>query len=325
MDYEKKYKEALEKIRSLHRDYNQISTLIDVKEELENIFPELAESEGEGIRKALLEMVHDTTGDSLWVDYNVHKEDAIAWLEKQGEPVEINPTEFDTRLQALIGKFDSLPKEELIGSLSFWMNMIQNDGTYKSDEKQGEQKPTEEYNITGIGSKNAQGKLGEMIKKLKPVNEVLEQKPTWIEEDESNLQGIIDEIQANKNHAPAYDLATYNRFLSWLKSLKDRVQLQNIEYYNPYKEVVESIAKMCQHYDNMDVGSLQDFYDNVKVKCKDAKEYDSLFPQSTWKPTEQQMKVLNEVINFAADHGTMRWNDYIYNVLKGLREQLNKL
>ena len=34
-------------------------------------------------------------------------------------------------------------------------------------EKQGEQKPAEEYNITGIGSKKAQGKLGEMIKKLK--------------------------------------------------------------------------------------------------------------------------------------------------------------
>ena len=51
----------------------------------------------------------------------------------------------------------------------------------------------------------------------------------------------------------------------------------------------------------------------------------SLRPQPTWKPTEQQMKVLNEVINFAADHGTMRWNDYIYNVLKGLREQLKKL
>ena len=30
-------------------------------------------------------MVHDTTGDSLWVDYNVHKEDAIDWLEKQGK------------------------------------------------------------------------------------------------------------------------------------------------------------------------------------------------------------------------------------------------
>lgn len=51
----------------------------------------------------------------------------------------------------------------------------------------------------------------------------------------------------------------------------------------------------------------------------------SLRPCSHWKPSEEQMKVLNEVINFAADHGTMRWNDYIYNVLKSLREQLKKL
>lgn len=34
-------------------------------------------------------------------------------------------------------------------------------------EKQGEQKPAEEYNITGVGSKHAEGKLGEMIKKMK--------------------------------------------------------------------------------------------------------------------------------------------------------------
>ena len=48
-----------------------------------SFFPELKESEDERIRKALLELVHDTTGDELWVDYNVHKEDALAWLEKQ--------------------------------------------------------------------------------------------------------------------------------------------------------------------------------------------------------------------------------------------------
>ena len=52
---------------------------------LVTLIPELAESEAERIRKALVKMVHDTTGDELWVDYNVDKEDAIAWLEKQRE------------------------------------------------------------------------------------------------------------------------------------------------------------------------------------------------------------------------------------------------
>jgi hypothetical protein len=50
------------------------------------------ESEDEKVRKALIEMVRDRTGDELWVDYNVHKEEVLAWLEKQGEQ---KPIEWD--------------------------------------------------------------------------------------------------------------------------------------------------------------------------------------------------------------------------------------
>ena len=63
-----------------------------------------------------------------------------------------------------------------------------------------------------------------------PLDEILSwlekqggQKSAWSEEDKRNLEGIIDEIEANKNNAPDYDIATYDRFLSWLKSLKSRV------------------------------------------------------------------------------------------------------
>ena len=58
--------------------------------------------------------------------------------EEQGEPVEINPNEFDSRLNKLLKQFETLPKEELISSLSFYLNVVQNNGTYKSDEKQGQ-------------------------------------------------------------------------------------------------------------------------------------------------------------------------------------------
>lgn len=51
----KRYDEVIEKLRSLHDDYDTVSTLIDIKEELENIFPELKESEDEKIRKALID------------------------------------------------------------------------------------------------------------------------------------------------------------------------------------------------------------------------------------------------------------------------------
>lgn len=64
--------------------------------------------------------------------------------------------------------------------------------------------------------------------------------------------------------------------------------------YNPYKVVVESIAEMCEKYAAWD-SNLQDFYDNVKVKCKDAKEYDEVMsakvvsqPKQEWNEEEEK-------------------------------------
>jgi len=51
----------------------------------------------------------------------------------------------------------------------------------------------------------------------------IEQKTVWSEEDEKNWQGVIDEIKANKSNAPDCDVKTYDRFLSWLESLKQRL------------------------------------------------------------------------------------------------------
>ena len=57
--------------------------------------------------------------------------------------------------------------------------------------------------------------------------------------------------------------------------------------YNPYKATVESIADMVERYSDTD-SDLKDFYDNVKVKCREAVEYDN-----TWnkKQDEQKTKI----------------------------------
>lgn len=44
--------------------------------------------EGEKIRESLLRLVHDTTRDELLDNYEVHKEKALEWLEKQGNSIE---------------------------------------------------------------------------------------------------------------------------------------------------------------------------------------------------------------------------------------------
>ena len=79
MDYEKKYKEALEKARQLCL-YPTTKPFIS---DLKNLFPELAESEDEKIRESLLEYLH--TLPNHYSHDGVCAPEWIAWLEKQGE------------------------------------------------------------------------------------------------------------------------------------------------------------------------------------------------------------------------------------------------
>ena len=80
MNYEKRYKEALEKARQLCA-YPTTKPFIS---DLQDLFPELKESKDEKIRKVLIEFF------SMGAKYNLHTDgiadkDIIAWLEKQGQ------------------------------------------------------------------------------------------------------------------------------------------------------------------------------------------------------------------------------------------------
>lgn len=94
----KRYDETIEKARKVLLDCTQ-----EKRKVVEYIISELKENEDEIIRKALLEMINDTKGDDLWINYNVHKEDAIAWLEKQNNQ-KINTTQYCCILDFNTGK-----------------------------------------------------------------------------------------------------------------------------------------------------------------------------------------------------------------------------
>lgn len=47
--------------------------------------------------------------------------------------------------------------------------------------------------------------------------------------------------------------------------------------------------------------------------------------ETTWKPSEEQIKILNEILNFAANHESPYWNYYIFGTLNNLIRQLKKL
>lgn len=112
------------------------------------------------VRKAMIDFFKSEREEGITVlHYGVNIEHMLAWLEKQGdfkpqwlsnfitdyhksigsEKVdEINPSEFEIGLRCLLKQFEVLPKEELVDGLSFYLNVVENDGKYV--EKQGEQK-----------------------------------------------------------------------------------------------------------------------------------------------------------------------------------------
>lgn len=92
-----------------------------------------------GLIKGLTAM-RDIHHHQTFSDDAININEALAWLEMQGANVDINPSEFEMRLNKLLKQFESLSKEDIVSSLSFYLNVIQNDGTYKAEEKQDEQK-----------------------------------------------------------------------------------------------------------------------------------------------------------------------------------------
>ena len=81
MDYEKKYKDALDRARDLMT--NQNPPAFD-EHLIEIVFPELKESEDARIRKMLRAYIHDFGVPKEYFG-DVETSDVLAWLEKQGE------------------------------------------------------------------------------------------------------------------------------------------------------------------------------------------------------------------------------------------------
>ena len=86
MDYERKYKEALERARKIeNREPIDVpdGTSIPV-----TIFPELKESEDERIRKELIRAFKSLNTIKVW--NGIERTNILAWLEKQGEQKPFN-------------------------------------------------------------------------------------------------------------------------------------------------------------------------------------------------------------------------------------------
>ena len=152
-NYEQKYKESLERCKSWMKGEHP-ECFSEAQKAAEFIFPELRESEDERIRKGLikgLSAMRDIHKHQTFSDDAININDAIAWLEKQGEqkPADkVEPkfeelTEFDYAVLSIVSDHNShtdsieafakrsskklldLTRKELLKDLPKWKNINQ--------------------------------------------------------------------------------------------------------------------------------------------------------------------------------------------------------
>ena len=119
----KAYDRALEIAKAWRKlDNNDLSN-----DDLETLFPELKESEGEKTRKRIIALVN-AHGQGMY------KEDMLSWLEKQGKTVLSEETDDDAWINDIISKVENnlqLNKAEID-----WLKSLKNKYTWKPSDEQ---------------------------------------------------------------------------------------------------------------------------------------------------------------------------------------------
>ena len=253
MDYEKKYKEALEKAKDALSDGTISSNTIAY---LQDIFPELKESEDERIREALIDYFDDANkaDENPLQSYGIHTDKVIAWLEKQKEFVS---ADFDDVWETadcdeLTAPLEKYSKDAIKKMCHAWY-----DKGIELERRNWLKKQDEHANFLSkiqVGDKVTRNEGGVLVnisqlervakpRRVKPVDKVepkfhegdwdaekkelkkIEQKLIeWSEEDEEMFDAIIADIQfTQKAHIHEVNQVVYEREIDWLKSIRQKM------------------------------------------------------------------------------------------------------
>lgn len=199
----KAYDEALKRAKEINNEQRAQPFNLMTK-----LFPELAESEDERIRKEMIEILKKETHEFPSSVIANKSNSWIAWLEKQ----------------KMIDILDEEEKEF-------------------AEDADAIRKMCDEAYQNGYNE-------GRRI-----------EKEIWLEKQGDIVKQYEDKLDK---------CACYYFNKGYKKALEKQGEKND---YNPYKATVESIVAMVEKYAPFDA-NLQDFYDNVKIKCKDAVEYD---------------------------------------------------
>jgi len=300
IDYKQKIKDYM--------NSSEVDTLY--KSMLNNLFPELKESDNKRMIQYFKDLAPFDKADELYEKYGFSHKDAIAWLEKQAEHAN-----FRNKIQ--IGDKVTRNKDGVLVNLS-QLNRVA--------KKQGEQKPADKV--------EPKFKVGNKIKLAIEPNypareiiaiqndayyfdeaiylpfsrqdewELIEQKAAeWSEEDDDDawLNDIISKAECN--------LQLNKDEIDWLKSIKDRVQSKqewSEEDDEMYKKIETAIDSYYAPF-SRDAEEMSEWFKNLK---------DRVQHQNRWKPSKEQMEYL---------HKYAEQNNYDGAILTSLYNDLKQL
>ena len=295
MDYEKKYNKALERAKNIKSKILQSHLSTEsckaVSEYIDEIIPELRESEDDRIRKKMIEHFKSKTKDT-WCNMSVKS--IIAWLEKKKEPngEDEECTDFTIYhpLKNGKGKYECIPYS-FYGSLTSFsedkdlIDFLRTCFYTKEEceewiEKQKEQKPidngtrgkiisraTSEKQVVLVSESSGNAEIGwdtrslEDAKKLLEygiafINKQLGTKPAeWSEEDKKHINLILRvlDIQQCWDGATGKKFNPYQDEIDWLKSSRPRPS------WKPSKEQMEALKSFLDYHRPIRNGSVQNW------------------------------------------------------------------
>jgi len=327
MDYEQKYKEALEKAKSWANKYvgdwrNKVYNLPydrtgEIAKEFCEIFPELKESEDERIRKKLIQLVNKESG---WQQEFPSQGQCLAWLEKQKEqkPLmrdgEIEDKKRD--IVAAIRKYYPADYAEYLTSFLKGLSPEDNSEDEYGQEMLGiayklmyehipENLRTQEFWDSLKFMREYTGKVAIIYAYGKPAK--------WNEEDDKIQRNFMSLLSCMRGDRIAEE--TYKKYYPWLRDLPKRFNLEPKQEWSEEDEIkrdaiIVTLGKMRHEVTTMlDVKKLDDLIFWLK----------SIHPH--WKPSKEQMEALDGEIKSCLScnlHVRAGALESLYNDLKKL-------
>lgn len=280
----KAYDGLIERLKDLKFAY-RFSPLSDTIEEK---FPELKESEDadEKVRKALIKLVTNYASMDLFIEYDIHLDEALSWLEKQRDK--------DKLIQEL-GEYKVKYTQEVLSQYLEKQGEQNLDNSAKNCKD--EQKPKEKTKIYDSMDDLIADALIEEIEgselddrgKYNRIHwiESHRQKHTWSEEDERERKRVVGLLEGwlstFKETCYAEDCKCG---IVWLKSIKPQPKQEwSVEDRSKIQRICKYLNEAKKYY--ADITEVRECIDWFK----------SLRPQNRWKPSDEQIIALRWVLN----------------------------